>query len=98
MPDGRRRAGDEAVARWFPDTLGGVGRRGKRFSGAFWRGCAVIVVLSVVSFSMLVSGGYSRGVTAPGADPLLSVCFTAVLAGIAFIALWRWERRNHDAQ
>jgi hypothetical protein len=56
----------------------------------------VIVVLSVVSFSMLVSGGYSRGVTAPGADPLLAVLLTALLSGLAFVALWRWEQRNHD--
>lgn len=54
------------------------------------------MVLSVVSFSMLVSGGYSRGMTAPGADPLLAVLFTALLAGIAFTALWRWEQRRHD--
>ncbi|MFN7149717.1 MAG: hypothetical protein ACK4V6_09580 [Microthrixaceae bacterium] len=75
-----------------------MGRRGQRLSGGFWRGCAAIVVLSIVSFSMLVSGGYSRGVTAPGADPLLAVLFTALLAGIAFIALWRWEQRNPDRQ
>ena len=73
-----------------------VGRRAQRLSGAFWRGCAAIAVLSVVSFSMLVSGGYRGGVTAPGADPLLAALFTAVLAGIAFLVLWRWEQRHHD--
>ncbi len=79
-----------------PDTVNGVGRRGQRLSGAFWRGCAAIVVLSIVGFSMLVSGGYNRGVTAPGADPLLAALLTALLAGLAFVALWRWEQRHHD--
>lgn len=65
-------------------------------SGAFWRGCAAIVALSIAGFSMLVSGGYRGGMTAPGADPLLAVLFTAVLAGIAFVVLWRLEQRHHD--
>jgi hypothetical protein len=65
-------------------------------SGAFWRGCAAIVVLSIAGFSTLVSGGYKNGVTAPAVEPLPAVIFTSLLAGLALLALWRWERRTHD--
>jgi hypothetical protein len=63
-------------------------------SSSFWRGCGAIVVLSIAGFMTLTSGSYKNGVTAPTVQPVAAAASTAVLAALAFVALWKWEHRS----
>jgi hypothetical protein len=47
---------------------------------------------------MLVNGNYKHGVTAPSVPLVPAIIGTAVLAAVAFVALWRWEQRERTGQ